>query len=206
MSVAHGRVLRGVFPVEAGAPSPSPGPPAGGRRVARVELEAHARAKAIVLDAERAATHVAERAAREAREAEHAKLAAQYLLLRAAEERSSEREMDRAIKLGVLLAERLLGATIAQDPTHIAALAREALVEARGVRRATIEAHPLDAVALRGHVSGIGLPTGSVEVVENPELSRGSLLLHTDLGTLDAQLTPQLERLAKALRHALEQP
>jgi flagellar biosynthesis/type III secretory pathway protein FliH len=43
-----------------------------------------------------------------------------------------------------------------------------------------------------------------VDVVENAELARGSLCVHTDLGTLDAKLTPRLERLAAALRDALK--
>jgi flagellar biosynthesis/type III secretory pathway protein FliH len=34
-------------------------------------------------------------------------------------------------------------------------------------------------------------------------LTRGSLVVHTDLGTIDAQLRPQLDRLAKALREAM---
>ena len=35
------------------------------------------------------------------------------------------------------------------------------------------------------------------------DLAPGDLVLHTDLGTLDARLTPQLERFAAALRDAL---
>jgi flagellar biosynthesis/type III secretory pathway protein FliH len=42
-----------------------------------------------------------------------------------------------------------------------------------------------------------------VDIRADPLLSRGSLRIHTNLGNLDAQLTPQLERLAKALRDAL---
>ena len=44
---------------------------------------------------------------------------------------------------------------------------------------------------------------GAIDIRVDPLLSRGSLRIHTNLGSLDAQLTPQLERLAKALRDAL---
>jgi len=80
-------------------------------------------------------------------------------------------------------------------------------VEARGATRAAIEASPLDADALRNHLVnlglGQGLASGALEVKIDPQLSRGSLRVHTNLGTLDVQLTPQLERLAEALRDAL---
>jgi flagellar biosynthesis/type III secretory pathway protein FliH len=108
------------------------------------------------------------------------------------------------MSLSVLLAERLLGHALELRPEHVAALARQALVEARGARRATIEAHPLDAEALQRHLVDVGTTDAVVEVRASAELTRGSLRVHTNLGTLDAKLTPQLERLAKALRDALE--
>src|SRR5207237_6293883 len=99
-----------------------------------------------------------------------------------------ERDLDRAIALARVLAERLIGEAIAQSPETITALARQALAEARGARRVRIEAHPLDAEALRRHLSMVtqALSQGSavVDVVENAELARGSLCVHTDLGAL----------------------
>ena len=41
-------------------------------------------------------------------------------------------------------------------------------------------------------------------LIAEPSLPRGSLVVHTDLGTIDAQLRPQLDRLAKALREAMK--
>ncbi len=211
MNVTRGRVLRGARRVTS---SEEPAPPtfreardgAVGRRILGLELVARERAEGIVRRAREEATQIAENAAEDARVAEHTKLAALYLALHGADERRAERDLDNSLQLAVLLAERLLGATIALDPASIAVLAQRALAEARGARRATIEAHPRDAEALQRNLAMIDLPQGSVDVIENSALSRGSLTLHTDLGTLDAKLTPQLERLAKALRHALEQP
>jgi flagellar assembly protein FliH len=217
--LTSGRVVYRAAGESKGAPAPavmmdlvSEG---GRRRIARAEVEAHVEAERIVLDAkERAdallarardeALGVADRAATEARAAEHAKVAALYLALRTEQERRAELDLDRAVALAVVLAERLLGEALEQRPEHIAALARQALAEAGGARRAVIEAHPLDEGALKSHLVNLGMGEGSVEVRVSPELSRGSLLVHTNLGTLDAKLSPQLERLAAAVREALK--
>jgi len=88
-------------------------------------------------------------------------------------------------------------------PERIVEMAKRALEEVRGARKATIEAHPLDADVLKAHLDALGLPAEAAEIVGKDDLSRGSLVLHTDLGTLDAKLAPQLDRLAAALRDAL---
>jgi type III secretion protein L len=182
-------------------------------RLASVEIDARdeaarmigaaRRAADAILDEARAkATNVAEDAAREAAEAERAKLAALYLATRAREERSAEVELDRAVDLARVLAERLIGEAIAADPAVVARLARQALTEARGARSVRIEAHPDDVAALQNHVAHLDIASVA-SVAGDVTLERGCLRLHTDLGTIDAQLRPQLERLAKALRDAL---
>jgi flagellar assembly protein FliH len=184
------------------------------RRVAKEMVEASLRAKRLLEDAAREADAIrararedgaraAEEAATEAREREVAKLAASFLALRVEDERRAERDLGRASELARVLAERLLGEALEADPARVVALARQALLEARGARRATIEACPLDAETLRRHALDIGLEEGAIDIRVDPALSRGSLRIHTNLGSLDAQLTPQLERLAKALRDAL---
>jgi flagellar biosynthesis/type III secretory pathway protein FliH len=205
----RGRVVRGVGTT--GVPAtPRLDPGQAGRRIAREELEARARAAAVLADAHARAKSVVEeavaRATHEAREAEQAKVAALYLILRAAEETRAERDLDRAVDLASLLAERLLGAAIEREPAVVAMIARQALAEARGARRARIEAHPGDVGVLQAHLATLGLPAGAVELVASDALGRGSLVLHTDIGTLDARLTPQLDRLAAALRDALRSP
>jgi flagellar biosynthesis/type III secretory pathway protein FliH len=186
----------------------------GRRRIAKEAVDASALAKRLVDDAgreagailDRAKTEAARAAAdtvREARESEVARLAAMFLALRVEDERRAERDLDRAVGLARVLAERLLGEALESDPARVVALARQAMLEARGAKRAVIEASPLDAETLRSHVVDIGLAEGALEIKIDPSLSRGSLRVHTNLGSLDAQLTPQLERLAKALRDAL---
>jgi flagellar biosynthesis/type III secretory pathway protein FliH len=219
MTLARGRILRGEDAAKAKVLLEGPSEPQRAR-ITSEEVDAHqaadriidialTRADAILSDARANAMKAAQEAAREAAEAEQAKLAALHVAMRTEEAARDARDLDRAVALALVLAERLIGQAISQDPQTIVALARTALAEARGARRVRIEAHPLDAEALRRHLVHIAQAlsqggTAAVDVVENAELARGSLCVHTDLGTLDAKLTPRLERLAAALRDALK--
>ena len=184
------------------------------RRVPREEMDARAaaarivegarsQAEAILAEARTRAAGVVEASAREAREEAAAQLASRWLALRQCEESSFQKDSHRAVTLAVLLAERLLGAALALDPARIADVARAVFAEARGARRAVVEAHPLDAEELRARISDGGLDLQSVEVRVDTALARGELRLQTDLGTIDARLAPRFERLAAALRDAL---
>jgi type III secretion protein L len=184
------------------------------RRIAREEFEARLAAERLVQDARTQAEAIlaaareqgmaaAAQATATAREEAHAQMIAQWVVLRREEGAHLERDKERVIALAVLLAERLVGATLGLDPARIATLAQGVVAEARGARRATIDAHPLDAEALRTQLSNVGLDPGSVDVRDDPALARGALRLHTDVGIIDAQLAPRLERLAAALRDAL---
>ena len=167
-----------------------------GRVVPREVVDAHAQAEAVLEGAR-------ERARVEARAEAHAELAAAWLVLRGREEERAERDLERAIQLATLLAERLVGGALELDSARVVAMARAALAELRGARKVTIDANPLDADALRVHLEESPLPGAAVDVRVDPALARGALVVHTDLGTLDARLRPQLERLAQALRAQL---
>jgi flagellar biosynthesis/type III secretory pathway protein FliH len=184
------------------------------RRIAREELEARvagerivqearSRAEAIALEARDHAVSSTAQAARDARQHAEASVAAQWLALRQDEGKRLERDRDRIIAVAVVLAERLLGVALELDPARIVDLARAVIAEARGARRIAIEAHPLDADALRRHLEVARLDVQSVEVRDNGALARGELRLQTDVGAIDAKLAPRLDRLAAALRDAL---
>jgi len=186
------------------------------KRILRERIEASAEAMRVVDHAKTEATAVLERARREAREEAAAAIeaakqeaevqgAARWIGVRVAEEQRLERDADRILSVAIAMAERLLGAALELDSARIVSIATSALAEARGARRAVIDAHPVDADALRHHLGGTGLALSSVEVRDDPGLSRGDLRLHTDLGAIDARLGVRFERLAWALRDALPQ-
>jgi flagellar biosynthesis/type III secretory pathway protein FliH len=185
------------------------------RRIAREEIEATLAAERIVLEARAAAEAIRDEAragavdaiadaVRRAREEASAELAGRWIALREREHAAMGRDGDRIVVTAVALAERLLGASLALEPARIGDMARAVLDEARGARRAVIEAHPLDADELRQRLTGDGLDLQSIDVRSDEALARGELRLHTDLGTIDARLAPRFERLAAALRDALE--
>jgi flagellar biosynthesis/type III secretory pathway protein FliH len=175
------------------------------RRVAREVLEARAEAARIIDEARASAaavvTAAAEQAAAEAREKEVARLAAGFLELRDAEARRTERDLDRIVQLAALLAERLVGEAIRVEPARVAELAASAIQEARGARRVRIDACPEDVGPLTEALGTIGQ---TADIQPDATLRRGSLVVHTDLGRVDARLEPQLARLAAVLREALK--
>ena len=167
----------------------------------RILAAARAKADDIVAQATESARAHADQVARDARETELARLAAEVIVVRSGAERRAERELDRTIELAVLLAERLVGEALAVEPARVSALAEGALRETRGARQLRIEASPGDVPTLTELLSALGEGVATLEA--NAELSRGSLIVHTELGRVDARLTPQLSRLAEALREVL---
>jgi flagellar biosynthesis/type III secretory pathway protein FliH len=171
-------------------------------RASQMLAAAEARAREIVSAAEAAAAELARRAQEEGRAAGVAELAERALRLARFEAEHDQRATSRLIELSRLLAERLLGAALRLEPSQVVALAEHALGEARGARRITIVAHPDDSAELERALAE-GRLERVVRVVTSADRGRGSLRLETEIGILDADLAPQLGRLAEALRASL---
>lgn len=165
---------------------------------------AEARAAKLISDAERVAAELRLRAEAEARADASAKIAARALALRHHELQADERALDRSVELARLLAERLLGESLRVAPEQVTALARNALSEARGARRITLVAHPEDAKLLEISLPGLGLDQAVAVVRPDPTRARGNLRIETEIGVLDADLAPQLDRLSLKLRESLD--
>lgn len=216
MSVSRGRLLRAenatdVRPLGLATTLPAP----AGRRVPRSLVDAEERARAIVSEAEERAKRLLEGAARAAGDARLAAeaegradgiaaVAAKAVALAALEARADERALARSVELARLLAERLLGEELRQDPARIAAIARRALGEARGARRVRVVAHPDDAAQLEAVRKSLGAKLEVLEIAVDPGRAPGNLRLETEIGVLDAALAPQLDRLAQKLHESLK--
>jgi flagellar biosynthesis/type III secretory pathway protein FliH len=164
---------------------------------------AEARAAHVVGDAEQAAAELRLRAEAEGRADAAAKIAARAIALRQYEARADERALDRSVELARLLAERLLGESLRVAPEQVVSLAKQALREARGARRITLVAHPDDARILEQALPALGLDPTTALVRADATRARGNLRIETEIGVLDAELAPQLERLALKLRESL---
>ena len=185
-----------------------------GGRVSRAEVEAKERTEGLLAAAERRALQVLReaderaeaarsRAVAEARAVAVAEFASWATRLKDQETRADERARDRIVELAGLLAERLLGRELALDPSVVSELASVVLAEARGAARVEVYAHPDDVAGLREAMSSLD-PDGRVHaLLPDPSLGRGDLRLHTDVGTVDARLGPELRHLAQRLRGAL---
>jgi flagellar biosynthesis/type III secretory pathway protein FliH len=192
---------------------PGPAPLPRGHVMPAQRVEASRQAAAIIADAQRRAAQllaesegelerVRERVEREARAQAASSFAERLIALQAHEATGDERALDRVVGLARLLAERLLGEALALDPSRITALARTALGEARGARSIRIVAHPEDCRLLEGLLAAAAFSHVTQLVVDSSR-ARGSLRLETELGVLDADLAPQLDRLAARLRESL---
>ncbi|HEY0468797.1 MAG TPA: FliH/SctL family protein, partial [Polyangiaceae bacterium] len=176
---------------------------AAAERARALIAAAEAQAAKFTRDAEQAAAELRLRAEAEARADAAAKIAVRALALRHHEVQADERALDRSVELARLLAERLLGESLRVAPEQVTALARKALSEARGARRITLVAHPEDAKLLEVSLPALGLDAAVAQVRADPARSRGNLRIETEIGVLDAELAPQLERLALKLRESL---
>jgi type III secretion protein L len=196
MSLARARVIRvedtgAVTRVQA---------PSKSRRIPAAIVDARLEAERIVEEARTRAVAEGARVRSEAREEEVARLAAGFIALREREEQRLARATDRLVELAVVLAERLVGEALRIAPERIAELARAAIGEARGASRIRIDANAADIAALETMLADVGV---SADVASDETLGRGSLVVHTDLGRIDARLEPQLTRLSAALKEAL---
>jgi flagellar biosynthesis/type III secretory pathway protein FliH len=169
-------------------------------RASAIVAAAEDQARAILAGAEARARGIGDLAHEEGRRAGLADLAAAWVKLRTEQEARDERDLDRTTELARFMAERLIGESLAVAPAQIQSIARQALASARQSRRIAVRAHPDDAAALRRDLASLGLEGSAIEIHADPGRTRGSLLFDTDLGTLDANLTLQLDRLARSLR------
>ncbi len=216
MSLPRGRVLRGedatwrcvpVSAVQGRTELPV------GRLLKRIEMEAAGRARetldgarrtaeALLEDGERRAAERRLAAEAEARAVALADFAAHSIALVRREMESDEEQGDRIVMMARLLAERLLGEELRLDARRIVPLLRQVMQEVRGARRAVVEAHPLDARALREHLCEADA-CGDWEIRENGAFARGDIRVTTEHGVVDARLGSRLEQLAVCLREGL---
>jgi flagellar biosynthesis/type III secretory pathway protein FliH len=184
-----------------------------GRVAPRELVDASAEARRVLEAAERDAKTLLERARAECAEvrlraemegraAAVADFATRALLLAAREAEVDGRSLDRVVELARVLAERLLGEALRLEPARVVELARQALNEARGARRIELAAHPEDVPLLEAALTDARI-SGVTRIVSDGSRGRGSVRLDTDVGTLDAELAPQLDRLTARLRETL---
>jgi type III secretion system HrpE/YscL family protein len=174
----------------------------GRAEAARIVAAARAEAAEIVETARLDARNSARDAEREGRvegRAEAAAALAEALAIRDRALADAEREVAR---VALVAAERLVGEAIVADPARLATIVGDGLARARRARDVVVRVHPDDAPHVESLRSAIAARAGrpaTFSVRPDADLTRGSCLVETDLGTIDARLETKLDALARAL-------
>lgn len=213
--MAIGKVIKGDS-VAAEPVSESPRPSGRQARPGVVNSEvydAHQSAQAIVEAAKRQAQDLLE-AARLEREkvlAEAKELGRQEGLAQMTEQivrakllqtqvlENAEREI---IALACKLAEKIIGKDLDRNPELVVEMCANAIENVRMSQQVVVRVNPKDAQILREHRKRMMELIGRVKEIaikEDQEIPRYGCIIETDSGTIDAQLSTQLEMLRNVL-------
>jgi type III secretion protein L len=106
--------------------------------------------------------------------------------------------MDLAFKI----AEKIIGKQLEMEPETIIAIVKQAMQTVRQSKQLTIRVHPEDAKLLKENEEELQETLGRqriLDVVEDKKVQRGGCIIESEIGTVEAQLHTQLERLKKIL-------
>lgn len=107
-----------------------------------------------------------------------------------------------AIEVVCQIAERVIRRELSQRPDITLDLVREALELATGHDRIQVSLHPADHAAIAGSVQQLVARLGivaAVEVSADSELEPGGCRVETEFGSIDQQITSQLDRIQEEL-------
>jgi flagellar assembly protein FliH len=107
-----------------------------------------------------------------------------------------------AVRLASAIAERLIKRQLELNPELVREMIRSALELASGSPQIKLKVNAEDAALLGGHASEVVTALascGNAEIVPDGTLSRGSCVVETRHGTIDARLDTLLERIVSEL-------
>ncbi len=103
-----------------------------------------------------------------------------------------------AVRLAVAVARRVLHRELSVDPESLLGVVKAAFerVDARDVHR--VRLNPQDVPALEKRLAAGGLPP-RIEIVADPGLERGGVIVETNRGSIDASVSSQLKEIESGL-------
>ncbi len=106
------------------------------------------------------------------------------------------------VRLALRVAERILGATLEQDPERILPIVRRALHEVPWGKQMKIRVHPQHYTIARERLgatlSGADHPV-DITIVADPSVDPAGCIVESSLGVIDARLPAQLRAIERAL-------
>lgn len=172
------------------------------------DLELQRRAEELLQEARAAAAKLLDEARGEAQQQQQqacraAEAQAAQIVLAA--QRLADRQLARAradlTRLGVGIAEKILGATLELDPARVADVVAQVLRVAGRSGRFVARVHPQDlpfVEARRAQLAG-AIGSATLELRADASVPRGGAILETDRGVVDGRVEVQLATLAAAL-------
>jgi flagellar assembly protein FliH len=107
-------------------------------------------------------------------------------------------------EMALSIAERLVRQQIVTDPVLLHPILREALAGCPQVASVKLALNPLDRAVAETELFEMGEPGGSqerhVELVADPSLERGDVVVTTEFGLIDGRIKSQLERIRQRLQ------
>ncbi len=166
-------------------------------RVVQVENDARAREERAF-----ASGYAKGEAAGRAQEAARIESAAGSLLAAAAALSDQRRRLRReceedCVKLSIVIARRVLRRELSVDPEAVLGIVKAALTRIEGREVERIRVHPDDAELIRRYIEGAA--GRQVEVAAEPNLERGTCIIETARGALDASVETQLAEIQRGL-------
>ena len=168
----------------------------------RIVERAEAEAAAILEGAQRRRSEVFD----SAREEGYREGMAQWAEALRSIERASDvlhtRHEAEIVKLAVRVAGKIIGEELQTRPEAIAAIVREALRSVRQEGRLTVRVNPGETAPVERMLSRVELAAGSgrrIELVADPEIGPAGCVIQSEIGTVDARLETQLQRLEEIL-------
>lgn len=173
------------------------GPPLIEREV----LDAAARARRIVEEAEDEAEAIRERARERGRAEAQAEAARELTALTRAHERAMDALEPQAIEVALLAARTIIGHELTTHPALAAQMVAPLLDRLRRARQLTVHVHPDDRAAVEALLARPDGPAAGLaaRVEVDASLERGDCLLHSDIGSLDARIDVRIAALSAAL-------
>jgi len=100
------------------------------------------------------------------------------------------------VKLAMAIARRILNRELATDPGALLGLVRSALDKLDGRELHRVRLNPQDAPVVQQFLQTLGTPR-KIELFPDPALARGSAILESNHGSLDASIDTQLNEIAR---------
>lgn len=107
------------------------------------------------------------------------------------------------IDLSVELAKRILEADVSIDKSVIIKVAKKAISKVTEAERIKLRVNPADIKEVKDHfdeISSYGGGISHIGIISDPKVEKGGCLIDSEAGSVDAQISVQLEEYQKALK------